>query len=97
MVSVAENEHRLHEMEKERVDLRMLLKGLREFTEICELTPELVNTLVQRIEIHNSDRSNGHVRVKVDVYFTAVGMIDLPTKENLSSLIAEIQENGISA
>ena len=39
MVSVAENERRLHEMEKERVDLRMLLKGLREFTEIRELTP----------------------------------------------------------
>ena len=97
MVSVAKNERRLHEMEKERVDLRMLLKGLREFTEIRELTPELVNTLIQRIEIHNSDRSSGHVRVKVDIYFTAVGMIDLPTEEDLSSLIAEIQENGIGA
>ena len=97
MVSVAENERRLNEMEKERVDLRMLLKGLREFTEIRELTPELVNTLIQRIEIHNSDRSSVHVRVKVDVYFTAVGMIDLPTEEDLSSLIAEIQENGIGA
>ena len=97
MVSVAENERRLHEMEKERVDLRMLLIGLREFTEIRELTPELVNTLIQRIEIHNSDRSSVHVRVKVDVYFTAVGMIDLPTEEDLSSLIAEIQENGIGA
>ena len=75
----------------------MLLKGLREFTEIRELTPELVNTLIQRIEIHNSDRSSGHVRVKVDIYFTAVGMIDLPTEEDLSSLIAEIQENGIGA
>ena len=93
MVSVAENERRLHEMEKERVDLRMLLKGLREFTEIRELTPELVNTLIQRIEIHNSDRSSGHVRVKVDIYFTAVGMIDLPTEEELTALIAEIQEN----
>ena len=97
MVSVAENERRLNEMEKERVDLRMLLKGLREFTEIRELTPELVNTLIQRIEIHNSDRSSGHVRVKVDIYFTAVGMIDLPTEEDLSSLIAEIKENGIGA
>ena len=75
----------------------MLLIGLREFTEIRELTPELVNTLIQRIEIHNSDRSSGHVRVKVDIYFTAVGMIDLPTEEDLSSLIAEIQENGIGA
>ena len=64
MVSVAENERRLHEMEKERVDLRMLLKGLREFTEIRELTPELVNTLIQRIEIHNSDRSSVSVNYR---------------------------------
>ena len=53
--------------------------------------------MIQRIEIHNSDRSSGHVRVKVDIYFTAVGMIDLPTEEDLSSLITEIQENGIGA
>ena len=91
MVSVAENERRLHEMEKERGDLRMLLRGLREFTEIRELTPELVNTLIQRIEIHTRDRASGHV--KVDIYFTAVGMIDLPTEEELTALIAEIQEN----
>ena len=64
---------------------------------ILDAPPELVNTLIQRIEIHNSDRSSGHVRVKVDIYFTAVGMIDLPTEEDLSSLIAEIQENGIGA
>ncbi len=97
VTSVAENERRLREMEKERTDLHALLKGLRDFTQVRELTPELVNTLIRRIEIHNSDRSTGHVRVKVDIYFTAVGMIDLPTEENLSSLIAEIQENGIGA
>ena len=97
MVSVAENERRLNEMEKERVDLRMLLKGLREFTEIRELTPELVNTLIQRIEVHNSDRSSGQLRVKVDIYFTAVGMIDLPTEEELAALVDEIRENSIGA
>ena len=75
----------------------MLLKGLREFTEIRELTPELVNTLIQRIEVHNSDRSSGQLRVKVDIYFTAVGMIDLPTEEELAALVDEIRENSIGA
>ena len=79
-------------MEKERTDLHALLKGLREFTEIRELTPELVNTLIRRIEVHNSDRSNGHVRVKVDIYFTAVGMIDLPAEDELKALMKEMQD-----
>ena len=91
VTSVAENEKRLREMEKERTDLHALLKGLREFTEIRELTPELVNTLIRRIEVHNSDRSTGHVRVKVDIYFTAVGMIDLPTADELKALMKEMQ------
>ena len=92
VTSVAENEKRLREMEKERTDLHALLKGLREFTEIRELTPELVNTLIRRIEVHNSDRSNGHVRVKVDIYYTAVGMIDLPAEDELKALMKEMQD-----
>ena len=97
VTSVAENEGRLREMESERTDLHALLKGLREFTEVRELTPELVNTLIRRIEIHNSDRSTGHVRVKVDIYFTAVGMIDLPTEEELKALMAEMQNAPMQA
>lgn len=96
VTSVAENERRLREMEKERTDLHALLKGLRDFTQVRELTPELVNTLIRRIEIHNSDRSTGHVRVKVDIFFTAVGMIDLPTEEELKSLMEEIQTAPVS-
>ncbi|MBR3860462.1 MAG: recombinase family protein [Oscillospiraceae bacterium] len=95
--SAAENERRLREMEKERTDLHALLKGLREFTEVHELTPELVNTLIRRIEIHNSDRSTGHVRVKVDIFFTAVGMIDLPTEEGLKALMEEMQNAPMQA
>lgn len=61
-------------------DLRLLLRTLREITEINELTPTLVNTLIERIEVHNNDKSSGHCYVKVDVYFTAVGMVDIPTE-----------------
>lgn len=88
---VSEIEQKLRDADKAGVDLRMLLKGLREFTEVKELTPELVNTLIQRIEVHNSDRSSGKIRVKVDVYFTAAGLINLPTEKELEKLIAEYE------
>ncbi len=89
---VDEIEQKLRDADKAGVDLRMLLKGLREFTEVKELTPGLVNTLIRRIEVHNSDRSSGKITVKVDIYFTAAGMIDLPTEKELEKLISKFQK-----
>lgn len=90
---VVEIEQKLREADKASVDLRILLKGLRGFTEVKELTPELVNTLIQRIEVHNSDRSSGKIRVKVDIHFTAAGMIDLPTEKELEKLMQEYRKD----
>lgn len=73
-------------------DLRLLLHTLREITEIKELTPTLVNTLIERIEVHNNDKSSGHCYVKVDVYFTAVGMIDIPTEQEILAMMEEMQK-----
>lgn len=73
-------------------DLRLLLRTLREITEIKELTPTLVNTLIERIEVHNNDKSSGHCYVKIDVYFTAVGMIDIPTEQEILAMMEEMQK-----
>ena len=92
-LTITECEQILREADKAKVDLRMLMKGLREFTELKELTPEIVNTLIQRIEVHNSDRSTGKIRVKVDIYFTAIGLFTLPDEKELQKLMDDIREN----
>lgn len=83
----------LNDANQKVTDLRLLLRTLREITEIKELTPTLVNTLIERIEVHNNDKSSGHCYVKVDVYFTAVGMVDIPTEQELLSIMDEVQRN----
>ncbi len=66
-------------------DIRLLLAGLREYSGIEALTPEVVNKIIKRIEVHNSGMVNGHKRVGVDIYFTGVGLVDLATiKEMLA-------------
>lgn len=90
---VAESQKTLQNTEQQAVDLRLMLRTLREMTDIKELTPALVNSLIERIEVHNSDKSSGHSRVKVDIYFTAVGMIDIPTEKEIRAMIEEIQKN----
>ena len=91
--AIKEYESFLQEADKASIDLRMLLRGLREFTEVKELTPTIVNTLIQRIEVHNNDKYDGHCHVKVDIYFTAVGMITLPTEKEIEKMMNDIRNH----
>ena len=93
MLEVEENRQTLQNAEQRVMDLRLVLRTLREMTDIKELTPTLVNSLIERIEVHNSDKSSGHSHVKVDIYFTAVGMIDIPTEKEILATMEEIQNN----
>mgnify|MGYP000756019576 FL=1 len=90
---VAEDEKKLACIEQTSLDLKTLLKVLRNSTSFEELTPTLVNSLIRRIEVHNNDKSSGHCYVKVDIYFTAIGLIDIPTEDEIKSLMAKIKAN----
>ena len=62
-------------------------------TDIKELTPALINRLIQRIEVHKSEKVDGRKRVKLDVYFTAAGLIDIPDEKELREMIEEIRKS----
>ncbi len=91
--TVSAYKEELQNAEQKAVDLRLMLKTIREITDVEELPPTLVNSLIERIEVHNSDRSTGKIRVKVDIYFTAVGMIDIPTEQEILRMMDEIRGN----
>ncbi len=48
-----------------------------------ELTPTIVNKLIRRIEVHNPEKKHAHKSVKVDIYFTAVGLVSLPDEQEI--------------
>ena len=91
--SISSSEKELAKTEQQNVDMRLLLKTLRELTDFRELTPTIVNSLIQRIEVHDNDKYDGHCHVKVDIYFTAVGMIDIPDEKGILDIINKIQNN----
>lgn len=93
VTEVSESQQVLQKAEQQVVDLRLLLRTLREMTNVKKLTPTLVNLLIERIEIHNNGKSSGHCYVKVDIYFTATGMIDIPTEQEIVAMMAEIRSN----
>ncbi len=77
----------------EKVDMKRFLETIRECTDLKELTPSIVNTLIKRIEVHNSIVVDGVKRVPIDIHFTAVGLISLPDEKELLELIEEIKGN----
>ena len=88
---VKKEEQQLSEMEQKSVDMRPLLQGLREFTDIKELTPTIVNKLIQRIEVHNSEKKHARKSMKVDIYFTAVGLVNLPDEQEIRKIMEQIR------
>lgn len=92
-LEVSDSQKTLEKAKQKVTDLRLLLRTLREMTEIKELTQTLVNSLIERIEVRNNDKSSGHCYVKVDIYFTAVGMIGIPTENEILAMMEEIREN----
>lgn len=53
--------------------------------------PTLYLSLIERIEIHNPVRIDGHKRVQVNIYFTGVGRFKVPNEAELISLFNETQ------
>jgi hypothetical protein len=89
--TIADNEKRLANMEQKSTDLRTLLAALREMTDITELNQTMVNKLIQRIEVHSNEKKHSHNGVKVDIYFTAVGMVSVPDEKEILRIMEAIQ------
>ena len=60
-------------------DLKQLLANVRKYTDPQELAAQMVNDLVDKIIVHAPDKSSGHRKQKIEIYYNAVGIIDLPT------------------
>ena len=48
-----------------------------------------------KLELENAQQQevNGRSRVKVDIYFTAVGMVNIPTETEMKAAMEEIQRS----
>jgi hypothetical protein len=78
-------------------DFQAFLTTVRKYTEVTELTPTILNEFIRRIEIHAPDKSSGKRVQQIDIYYNAVGVIDIPAPGELDALIAESRKNHQSA
>ncbi len=73
--------------ETENMDLKRFFETIRKCTDLKELTPTIVNTLIKRIEVHNSVKADGVKRVPIDICFTAVGLVSILNKKEMLELM----------
>lgn len=59
------------------------------YRDIAELTPAILNEFIPRIEVHAPEKVDGKRTQRIDIYYNAVGVIDIPTPEELEALKAE--------
>ncbi len=98
LAAVEHDEQAVRKAEQEKIDLKVFLEAIRECTDLKELTPTIVNTLIKRIEVHNSEKGeDGLKHVPIDISFTAVGIINIPTEKELIAAMEEMRENPLKS
>ena len=98
LAAVERDEQKVREAEHEKINLNVFLTAIRECTDLKELTPTIVNTLIKRIDVHNSTKDeHGHKHVPIDIYFTAVGIINIPTEQELLSAMEEMRDKPLKS
>ena len=64
--------------EKKENDLTQFISNVKKYTEITELTPEILNELIEKIIIHQTEKINGKKVQEIDIYYRGVGIISFP-------------------
>lgn len=58
--------------------LSKFLKVIKTYTEIQELTPEILNSFIEKIYIGETEKYNGRKMQEVEIIYKFVGAINLP-------------------
>ena len=62
---------------QKKVDIGIFIKTVKKYTQIAGLTPELLVEFIDKVMVHQSDKSSGKRKQQIDIYFKSVGKVDL--------------------
>ena len=77
-MKVAQKE--LAALEAKKTDTTKFIDLVRKYSQITELTPQLLNEFIDKVTVHQAIKVDGKRRQDIEVYFNGVGQI-LPDAE----------------
>ena len=88
----------INNTEKKTTDLTQFISNVKKYTEITELTPEILNELIEKILVHQTQKVNGKKVQEIDIYYRGVGIISFPVSlEDMTMVIEKMINKRISA
>lgn len=90
-IEIQSIQEQLAEMDSKTVNIGSFLKMARKYTSFEELTPGMLHDLIEKIVIHEGDKSNGHRQQRIDIYYTFIG------EAGVSQIVAQRQRKGKAA
>lgn len=66
----------LSQEEKQSVNVKSFLSTVKKYTEILELTPEIVHEFIDRIIVHEADKSSGKRIQEIEIIYNHIGVFD---------------------
>lgn len=75
--SNAELKNMVDTCEDRSLNIKSFLKCVRKYTEPCELAPDMLHELVEKIVVYATDKSSEHRTQQIDIYYNFVGKIPL--------------------
>ena len=73
----------------EITNVSKLIAVTKKYTRIDELTPEILNAFVDKIVVHEREKKDGKRTQAVDIYYSYVGIVDIPTDEEMREIERE--------
>lgn len=75
--STAELQKAVETCERQKVNVKSFLKLVKSYTEPEQLTPEILRMFVEKVVVHEGDRSSGQRTQQIDIHYNFVGQLDM--------------------
>lgn len=73
--------------DSERVDKFIAI--VKRYTDFTELTPAMITEFIEKILVHEADKSSGEREQQVDIYLNFIGKFEVPAREATAEELAE--------
>ena len=88
---IAEDQSELDAFNADTARVDRFLALARKYTDFTELTTPMINEFVDKILVHEPDRSSGERIQEIEIYLNFVGKFEMPPKEPTPEELAEEQ------
>ncbi len=61
----------------------MFMTSVRKYTRARKLTPRMLNELIEKIEVHQSEKIDGKTVQRLTIHYNCIGNIEIPDLEKL--------------